>query len=368
MHHRHVRLSTPHNISPYTVRYTGSMRIVLRLGILIVACYALPASAAQLYLNPDTTVNHHLDTFYVPLRIDTQGECINAVDVTIAYDPAVLSVRDVALGDSILTLWTQHPTIMMSDGRETGRVVLQGGIPGGYCGRVEGDPGQTNILAKFVVRGIRGPTTPEERVTTPIIIEPGSVVYRNDGDGTPAPLTMLGTELTFTYATGTPDDVWRRDIATDTTAPEYFDIRLVEGPSKGNQYHYIVFSTVDKQSGVDHYEVFETDPEQFGLLAWAERPSYWVRAESPYVLRDQHLHSKILVKAVDKKGNERIVEYTPPMSPLIAYTRASVVLPFATLIGILGIAGAIIVRLSRRRRGTTEQALRNDPSDTSHEV
>jgi len=324
------------------------MRSVCTLGLFaIVACVPSVASAAHLYLDPETTTHNQLDTFYVPIRIDTHGECINAVDVAIAYDPAALDMKDVMTGDSILTLWTAPPAI----DRERGRVTFAGGIPGGYCGRIEGDPGRTNTLAKLVVAAVPRAGALGTTANNSLIVEPSTTVYLHDGAGNVADLTVVGTDLTFVVATGTPDNEWLGDVKEDATAPEYFEITLVQGPSEGNTRHYITFNTTDKQSGIDHYEVLETDPDQFGFLSWIPKKAYWVPAESPsYVLRDQHLHSKIMVRAVDKNGNERVAEYVPLMSPLVSFTRASFLIPLALFVSFITMVIAVLVRFARMRR------------------
>ena len=44
----------------------------------------------------------------------------------------------------------------------------------------------------------------------------------------------------------------------------------------------------------------------------------WIRAESPYVLKDQKLKSYVYIKAIDKAGNERI-EVIPQKYPFQWY-------------------------------------------------
>jgi hypothetical protein len=329
------------------------MRTAYFGGLCAVFFLATPVFAAHVYLDPEPTQYNRLDTFYIPLRIDLVDECINAVRAVIAYDPAEVSVRDVARGRSILTLWTEAPRIERIEGRETGRVILEGGIPGGYCGRVSGDPGLTNILAELVVTGVPKDDEEGTETLTRFILDPSTAVYEHDGLGTPVPRTLLGVDITLIHSTAPPFDAWIADVTADTQAPEYFDITLVPGPSAGNEYSYIVFSTTDKQSGVDHYEVREMDPNQFGFLSWVGKPSYWVPAESPYVLRDQRLHSTVQVKAVDKKGNERVIEYTPPMSPLVRYTTPSMlilVVGLGTLIVLMMLGILYATRLKNRHQ------------------
>jgi hypothetical protein len=298
---------------------------------------------AQIYIDPELDQYTYSDIFSIPVRIDTQGECINALDVAIAYDPSKVRVVDVLTGDSIITLWVVRPTI----DAENGRVIFMGGIPGGYCGRLDGDLGTTNTLARLMVTAVRQADINEHTIS--IMIESSTAATVNDGSGNLIEMTLLGSDIKITTATGTPVNSLLQDIRSDTIAPEDFEITLVRGPSEGNTSHYIVFNTVDKQSGISHYEVLETDPEHFGLLTWISRRTHWVRANSPYVLRDQSLRSTIMVKAVDKNGNERIVAYTPPMSPLVPFTKMSFFVPLLILLSVPLILLALLVRLIRVR-------------------
>lgn len=354
IHHRTVSIAR-------WVRYTSVMRAWLGYSvisaIMLVCTMPVQAWAAHLYLDPPGTTHGRTDTFLVPVRIDPQGSCINAVSVHLAYNPTMLSVVDVGVGSSIVSLWTVRPTIERGPTGEVGRVVLEGGIPGGYCGRVSGDLGAADVLAELVVTG-RSPYGEEsaEAVRTSIVVDPATAVYRNDGTGAAADLTVLGADLTFIAASSSPVNAWLETVKEDTIAPELFEITLVEGPSVGSNKHYIAFSTTDKQSGIDHYEVLETDPDRFGFLTWVPRESHWVRGESPYVLRDQELRSKVLVKAVDKNGNERVVEYTPPLSLLHVLTYPALLLPILALLVCVGGAVFGIVAWVFRVRGRRPRA------------
>lgn len=334
------------------------MRFASLFALFAVCLFAVPAYAAQIYLDVEEEPYPRLDTFYVPVRIDTQGACVNAVEVEVSYDPQEISVRDIALGNSILTLWTDEPIVRRSEGgAELGKVYFAGGVPGGYCGRVAGDPGTSGILVELVVRGVPQALAIGETSTTTLFLMPNTVAYRHDGSGEPAEHTLLGAELTLVQTEGAPQDVWAQDVARDTTAPELFDITLVPGPSAGNRKSYIVFNTVDKQSGISHYEVLETDPDRFGLLKWFPRESLWTKAESPYILRDQRLHSKILVKAVDRKGNERVVTYEPPVTLVDELTHPYMLIAIAlglVVLVILVLAILLVLRAFRAPKRKSE--------------
>jgi hypothetical protein len=53
---------------------------------------------------------------------------------------------------------------------------------------------------------------------------------------------------------------------------------------------------------------------EFSQFKWGGVGVPWVRAESPYVLKDQTLNSIIRVKAIDKAGNEYIATLIPDES------------------------------------------------------
>jgi hypothetical protein len=73
-----------------------------------------------------------------------------------------------------------------------------------------------------------------------------------------------------------------------------------------NGKYYITFETKDKQSGIAYHEISEK-PINFIFLAKPDIKNLsFKKAESPYVLEDQSLRSYVVVKAVDKAGNERV--------------------------------------------------------------
>ena len=88
-------------------------------------------------------------------------------------------------------------------------------------------------------------------------------------------------------------------MTTDRELPESFTPLMGSNPDIFNGKYFLVFNTVDKQSGIDHYEIQES-------LRKGGDESKWIRAESPHQLSDQTLRSFIIVKAVDKAGNFRI--------------------------------------------------------------
>ena len=272
-------------------------------------------------------------TFAVNVRLDNQGQCINTAQVNLSYPTNELQAVAASDGDSILTLWVNQPTIHS----DYGVISFVGGLPGGYCGRVSGDPSLSNKLATLYFR-FPTSTTPSSTqlpVSVQLSFLPGTEALLNDGQGTPAALTLSGATysqlLTGKYAA---IDVWQQAIQNDTTPPEPFTVSVYHDPSLFSNQWFATFSTVDKQTGIDHYEVAEISKSNLGT---PENQWNWVRAVSPYLIKDQSLQSIVEVRAVDSAGNIRTESYIPPQNPTPARNPALGVLPYVAIIGVVGL-------------------------------
>lgn len=260
------------------------------------------ANGAMLYFKPDKGKFYQDEIFSLQVMIDTEKECINTVKGEIEFNKDMLEVVNFTTGNSILTLWLQYPEI----DQNSGKISLIGGIPGGYCGPLPGDPGELNLLLKIFLKakryGIANLRFSEELQ-----------VLLNDGLGTPAKLTTKEASFEIlSEKTETPRQEWQEELEKDDIPPEPFEIEIHQDPSIFEGKYFIAFFTADKQTGIDCYEVKE------GKRDWKE-------AHSPYLLEDQNLKSIIKVKAVDKAGNERIAEYMPPKKPF-PYRLISIIL------------------------------------------
>ena len=243
-------------------------------------------------------------TFIVELRIDTENECINTVSAELGFSQDVLEVIDFSQGNSILSLWLKPPEINSN----LGLVSFIGGIPGGYCGKLPGDPGLSNLLGKIIFKVKEKPSGGQTSAESEAKVEflDSSQVLLNDGFGTPTKLTVEELTLKILPKTAeTPENEWQAELEKDNIPPEDFKIEINKDYSIFEGKYFIIFSTTDKQTGIDHYEVQEIASK------WMLKSAKFEKAASPYLLKDQSLQSIIKVKAVDKAGNERITEYLP---------------------------------------------------------
>ena len=262
--------------------------------------FCLPVFAAVLYLDPPNGEYYSGDNFIVNIRIDVNEECINTVKADLSFPKDILEIIDFSKGDSILTLWVEDPEI----NQDLGLISFAGGIPGGYCGRVSGDPGESNLLGKIIFK-IRENEPSQAVQSLKVEFLDSSKVLLNDGKGTPAELTTEGAVFTvstkpFNYIYS--EDEWQKELEQDKTLPEPFTIEVRRFEEK----YFLIFSTTDKQTGLDYYEISETK-----VVDIQPQLLEFKKGTSPYLLEDQSLQSIIKVKAVDKAGNERIVEIKP---------------------------------------------------------
>lgn len=276
-----------------------------------------------MYLDPVEGEYHQGDTFVVQIKIDVKDECINTIEANLSFPQDILEAVDFSQGDSILTLWVSPPSIE----QEAGLISFTGGIPGGYCGFLPGDPGESNLLGKLIF-SVKPSLT--ESKNAPVRFLNTSQVLLNDGLGTPAKLST--EKAVFAILPGiseVPKKEWQEELAQDKIPPEVFEIAINQNPSIFDGKYFITFSTVDKQTGVDYYETKEGRGE-------------WQQAVSPSLLEDQSLKSIIKVRAVDKAGNERMVEYSP--------SRA--MLPYLIIALVLISGGGIywLIRIRKTRR------------------
>ncbi|MFH1714446.1 MAG: hypothetical protein ABH831_02550 [Candidatus Nealsonbacteria bacterium] len=257
--------------------------------ILIFNLLIIPAIAkgAILYLDPDSANYYEGDTFIVKLKIETEGECINVVDLKLNFPKDVLEAVGFSEADSILSVWLKRPEIR----QDQGLISLTGGIPGGFCGKLLGELGEVNLLGKAAFK------VKHQDVRTVSLNFSESHVLLNDGVGTEAPLELKGAVLSvLSGIVKEPKEEWQAELKADVFPPEVVRIEVSREDSLFDGKYFIVFSSTDKQTGIDHFEVKE------GILPWKT-------AVSPYLLENQGLQSIIRVKAVDRAGNERISEW-----------------------------------------------------------
>jgi hypothetical protein len=244
--------------------------LVIIASFLIVA----PAFAAETFFGTKTQEMKAGQSFEVGVFINTDKEEINAIEGEIIFPQNLLEIKKINDGNSIINFWIEKPK-----STSEGQIAFSGIIPGGYNDS-RGLIFSITFLAKKEGSGA--------------IEFNGVKALRNDGKGTEAPLTISNFQfLISNLPAGEPVPQVTTPKTEDRNPPEEFTPQIAADPAIFEGKWFLVFATQDKGSGIDHYEV-------------CEGKSKCIAAESPYLLQNQDLDEEIIVKAVDKSGNERV--------------------------------------------------------------
>lgn len=265
------------------------------------------AHAASVYFTRSSQDIYPGDVFVVEARISSSDERINVADGAILFNNNKLAIKDISTGGSLFSVWAEGPIASNANGR----VKFVGGVP-------EGFQGEDALILKVIFFA-------QEEGDSMVAFNEDFSVFLGDGKGTKisSKRTPLAVSVSERLPEAGPRDEWQSFVSEDQMPPEPFEAEINRDPSIFDNQYFVSFFTTDKESGVAYYEVKEGTRD-------------FVRAETPYLLRDQSLEGGIQVKAVDKAGNERIVTAkAPPPPPAI---------PYATyLIWTLGILLALFI-------------------------
>ncbi len=234
---------------------------------------ATSASAAELFFSASETVGLTQE-FEVGVRLNTEGEAVNALKANIRYTEnlSLVSWHD---GNSVINVWAERPSI------KDNVVSFAGIIPGGYRG-------EDGLLLTLLLRGR------QIGEGTLSFLEPQ--VFLNDGEGTPAEISFSDFRIKITEASGVEPLLRKKDVSP----PESFVPQIARDPNAFDGKWFLAFETQDKDSGISRYEAREIP-----LSAIFKFLVGWREVQSPYLLKDQSLRSVIEVRAIDNAGNTR---------------------------------------------------------------
>jgi len=283
--------------------------------------FPITTFAQSVYLTqPDQSI-YQDDTFVVEVKISSFDKHINVVDGVLSFDPNIITVKELSTGDSIFSLWAEEPTFSNIDGT----ISFVGGAP-------EGFNGEDGLVVKviFLARG---------EGETELTFSEDFLMFLSDGKGTKVsperkPLTVVVLKRPPDIL---PKDEWQAFIDEDTTPPEPFEALISRDPTLFDNQYFVSFFTTDKGSGIAYYEAKEGDRD-------------FVRARSPYLLRDQSLEGIMQIKAVDRAGNEIVI--TPIAPPLaVPYDKYLIWIIWA----LLGLILAFVLQRSMKRSRKNER-------------
>lgn len=300
-------------------------------------------------------------TFDIPILMNTRGNSVNAIELTIQFDPRTLAIVNPSGGKSIVGIWVEPPSYDNSKGTVRfagmipGGIVANSGLIGTLTFQAKGS-GQTIVtvsnnssvflndglgtqISPDTVRGVYTllPQAPEGARVYSDTHPFQSNWYRNnnpmvswereadvDGfsyafDDKPATLPenkIVTTDTSKAYE-NVPDGVhyfhimpikkgiWGSvtnfQIRIDTSPPAQFTPQVDFLLATVVQRALISFVTTDALSGIDHYEVGVINKED----STTNSPVF-IRSESPYqVPFDTVKNVRVIVRAFDAAGNTR---------------------------------------------------------------
>lgn len=309
-------------------------------------------SAAKLYITPPYSSYYTEDFFTVEMRLDSEGESINAAEGGIQFSPETAEIVGIDNSNSIFSLWIEEPAF----DNERGLLSFSGGTPSpGFKGsdgiitavtfrtkknaqnlelsfqensRVLLDDGSgKEAVLKFVQGVFSFLEKPAEflRVSSPTHgdqtkwynisdVEVGWGIEKRDiafsyildkNPDTQPDTRSEGVAVSVEYR-NLQDGIWyfhikklevgrwsdpvHFKIQIDTQPPSSFLPKLSKSDVAFEGKYFLVFSAEDELSGVDRYE--------------AEVLKEWQKIKSPYVVaRQAPGEYTIKIRAYDKAGN-----------------------------------------------------------------
>lgn len=285
----------------------------MTLVVSVMFALSFSAHAQSISLESSKTTYKPGESFLVEAIINTGGAAINTVTGTIKIPPT-FTVSDIRSGNSVITIWITNPH---PDAHNT--ISFAGGTPGGYSGS------HGNLLS-FVLTAKQEGTFSLTQENTKILL--------NDGKGTETTSTAKALALSITALGSTSTTQTNFQPTADTISPEHFQPIITQDKSVIDNQFFASFFAIDKDSGIAHYEVQEVPL----FLPWLKTSS--TTAASPYILTNQVMPEKVIIRAYDRAGN---------------YSEATVIKPagkmfYVLLAGTLFIILLICLFFTRRRK------------------
>ncbi len=241
--------------------------LIIFIGILVPAV----SFAAEIKIESESHESSLNSQWLLSVYLNPNKDSINAVEGSLIVPTQLLDVVEIRDGNSAVSLWVKRPKL------EGGKIIFSGITPDGFANKKQY---LFSVVLNSKLVGEGEVTLKEARALL------------NDGLGKDAKLKI--TAFDFRISDQGESGKKIEEVA-DKDLPEDFAVTVAKDSSLFDGKYFAVFSTQDKKSGIDHYELRE------GL--WGS----YKKVESPYVLEDQSLGKNIYVKAFDNSGNVREV-------------------------------------------------------------
>jgi len=234
------------------------------------------SSASSVSIDSDFETVGINQIFIVSVQLSTEEKNINAIKGSINI-PDYLDVVSINSGNSLVSLWTSQPSF------KDDNISFVGIIPGGYTG--------DGILFSLILKS-------NQQGDFEVSFDDIEILL-HDGLGTSDEVGVSGLNIVV------DSNITESSIETedDNQDPEHFNPVITSDPSIFDGDLFIVFSTKDKISGIDRYEIVESNSKLSNIT-----DEDWITASSPYRIENQKLNKDIYIRAIDNFGNTRLVQ------------------------------------------------------------
>lgn len=213
--------------------------------------------------------------FEVKVNFDTGGTSVNSFDITVSYPKEILKFEGYKEEGSINKSWYVAPT------DKGGLINFIGIIPGGVDGVY--DPDKNGLQAIPITRLLFSPIS--NGVGEFKIIN--SSVLENNGLGTPLVYDVNNSQISVSI-----NNIENVEDKKDNESPLAFQIEFIESGFFSKTPSMIIFSTIDKESGIKAYQIRKSN-------------NTWKDVTSPLAVSKSLLKKDIMVRAVDFNDNFR---------------------------------------------------------------
>ncbi|MEI6400275.1 MAG: cohesin domain-containing protein [bacterium] len=248
-----------------------NLKITTIISFFILFCWGSFAHASTLEVvvnKQKVPVNGFLTATII---LDAENNPINTIEGTVIYDSGYLIPEKISIGNSFISFWIDKPVI-----KNNGMIHFSGIVPGGVA------------VSKGEVFSVSFKASHKGDVS--LSLQDVNLLL-NDGQGTKDKTNVIDTAISIIDSTGITDN--EQVSSDDKKEPEDFSIIRTRNSAIFDNKYFIVFSTQDKESGIDHYEICEFFEKNC------------IVGESPYELKHQTFLYRIFVKAYDAEGNVR---------------------------------------------------------------
>ncbi|MBP9715198.1 MAG: hypothetical protein KBD52_01790 [Candidatus Pacebacteria bacterium] len=212
------------------------------------------------------------DTFSIFINTETEGEIINAVDMSINYNKDLLSFIGYKEKNGVVNLWIKSPYVKDNVINFTG--IIPGGVKGVYNPSLD-------VLTEIPLTELIFKANKSGEAQFHFL---KSEILKHDGLATKFVHSVLDKTIIII------DDGVKEENLVDTIKPEPFNIDFIEKGVFSDTPAVTVFQTTDKGSGVKKYEKKQIS-------------GGWVEVQSPLVIHKGLFSKEITIRAVDFYDN-----------------------------------------------------------------